>query len=146
MSDPDYLKHVEKTYDNYESIGKRLHEKFTDLRSAAPSYFDINVKRGGDAESYLTQLQDLSGPDAEKAGLDYWGYKPATVRFKDWADPAKRGNQANGARIGGSDSGLASTGLLGTAATTTAAIEFYRRRSEKRSRWRVQSTPSAESK
>jgi hypothetical protein len=86
MSEEAYTQHVTQTMDKYRGIGGELRETFGEVRAAEPSYFDVNVKRRRDAEGYVAQRAGAPEESKEALQQEFWGFKPATERFREYAD------------------------------------------------------------
>ena len=118
MSPQDYAKHVDVTRSEYERIGNDLKDIFGEIRTAEPSFFDVNVKSQGEAANYVAQLQSVPG-DTGAIRDSFWGFKPATTRFKEWHGGGSASHSQAGATA--SQSGFViPTGLV-LGATATAA-------------------------
>ena len=84
MPPQQYAAHVQKTLGDYDVIGQRLKSKFPQVQSAAPGYFDVNVKSRGQTQSYVDELENPQrDPDALRQ--EFYGWKPATQRFQEFA-------------------------------------------------------------
>jgi len=83
MSPEQYGQHATQTLGAYNEIGERLKSKFPQVQSASPGYFDVNVKSGRQTEDYVAQLQG-SQRDPDALHQEFYGYRPATQRFKEY--------------------------------------------------------------
>jgi hypothetical protein len=83
MSPEQYGQHATQTLGAYNEIGERLKSKFPQVQSASPGYFDVNVKSGRQTEDYVAQLQS-SQRDPDALHQEFYGYRPATQRFKEY--------------------------------------------------------------
>lgn len=120
MGDAEYAAHASRMQDEYQQIGNDLKDVFGEIRTAEPSFFDVNVKSKGEAADYVAQLQ-ARPREADSLRKSFWGYRPATARFKEWHGATSKADTPPGA--GSSSHGFGSPGLLaGIAAGTTAAI------------------------
>ena len=61
-----------------------LKSKYSQIRAAQPSIFDVNVKSGAQTKDYVAQMQ---GAERDLDGLheEFYGFKPATTRFPEFS-------------------------------------------------------------
>lgn len=111
MSPEAYKEHVNTVYNQYNEIGNELRESFGQIRSAEPSFFDVNVKRRGDTENYLAQRKGVKAGDAESLQQEFWGFKPATERFREFANPNTGTRTSSGGTAAPAVFGAALAGL-----------------------------------
>ena len=104
MSPQDYEAYVDEQFINYEQIGQALRSEFPQISNATPSYFDVNVKSRGASEKYLEQLS-TDAVDLDQERQRFYGFKPATERFKEFVGEPGIQNQPGGAPIGSNQTG-----------------------------------------
>ena len=125
MSPDQYGQHATQTIGAYNEIGKRLQSKFPQVQSATPGYFDVNVKSGRQTESYVAQLQN-SQRDPDALHQEFYGYRPATQRFKEYTGENQPYYLQDGTGPSGtpprSQLGAANPALLAAAAATGGGI------------------------
>jgi hypothetical protein len=128
MSDAAYRQHVLSKQDEYRQIGDELKRTFGNIRTADPAYFDVNVKSKGGAADYVTQLSNPER-DSDVLRQEFWGFKPARTRFKEYAGQSRPYYSQGGEGARAAQSGFASPALLGGTAVATAggiaAAEAY---------------------
>jgi len=83
MSTDEYKDTVERSYGQFETLGRNLEEEFGQVKAATPAYFDVNVKSLADTQDYLGQYGKAArDPDALRQ--EFYGFKPAQERFRQW--------------------------------------------------------------
>jgi hypothetical protein len=83
MSKDEYKDTVERSYEQFGKLGRNLEEKFGQIKSASPAYFDVNIKSLADTQDYLGQYGKAArDPDALRQ--EFYGFKPAQERFRQW--------------------------------------------------------------
>ena len=83
MSKDEYKDTVEKSYGQFETLGRNLEEEFGQVKAATAAYFDVNVKSLADTQDYLGQYGKAArDPDALRQ--EFYGFKPAQERFRQW--------------------------------------------------------------
>ena len=115
MSPQDYDRYVDETFIKFDQIGKSLRSEFSEISNANPSYFDVNVKSRRSAQEYVEQLEkDEVDLDAQRQ--DFYGFKPATERFQEYARENRLGYTPSGTPTGSPPAagitGSADPGLL----------------------------------
>jgi hypothetical protein len=108
ISPQDYKKHVENTHERYRQIGEGLKSKYPEVKAAEPSFFDINVKSNRSAQEFAAQRKNPAR-DPDVLNSEFFGYKPALTRFKEFGGEVRPYYSGHGADIGSPSE----TGLLG---------------------------------
>ena len=73
----------EKTYGQFQALSRNLEEEFGQVKAATPAYFDVNVKSLADTQDYLGQ-QGTASRDPDALRQEFYGFKPAQERFRQW--------------------------------------------------------------
>jgi hypothetical protein len=83
MSTDEYKDTVERSYEQFEKLGRSLEEEFGQVKAATPAYFDVNVKSLADTQDYLGQY-GTAARDPDALRQEFYGFKPAQERFRQW--------------------------------------------------------------
>lgn len=131
MGTDEYRNHATQTLGQYDVIGRNLKSKYPQIQAAQPAFFDVNVKSGGQAKDYVAQLSNPSR-DADVLHQEFYGFKPATTRFREFSGEAKPYYQGlreeppgpQGGGSSGTAKGVTAAGLLGLGANANALGPF----------------------
>ena len=126
MSPENYGAHVRQTFGAYDELGRNLKSKFPSIKASEPALFDVNVKPRRQTEDYVAQLS-MEGADADALNTEFFGYRPATDRFREYVgddkayDTRVRGGPGGtkGERGSITPGGLLGAGAVGAASTPT---------------------------
>lgn len=123
MSPEIYRGHVDQTFNSYDELGRNLRSQFGAIKSAEPALFDVNVKPRAQTENYLAQLSQ-GGTDVDALNTEFFGFRTATDRFREFTG----GDKAYDTRLrgrtggpGGKSKGSVSPGLLSSVAPVAIA-------------------------
>lgn len=115
MSKDEYKDTVGERYGQLRDLGEDLQAEFGQIKTAAPAYFDVNVKSLADTKDYLGQYGAKSR-DPEALRQEFYGFKPAQERFRQWEGqslPFYRKYKAPNLRRGKKAVGLGGLGFIG---------------------------------
>lgn len=119
MSSQEFQQYTAETYGEYNRIGAELQEIFPEIRTAQPSYFDINVKSKGEAGDYVAQLQ-ANPASTDTLREEFWKYRPAQERITKWY--GQDGTPNSSVSSGTSQSGYATPQALALLAPVGAGL------------------------
>jgi len=131
MSPDEYRNHASQTRAKFDVVGRNLKSKYPQIQAAQPSFFDVNVKSRAQTQDYVAQLQG-GQRDADALHQEFYGFKPATTRFREFSGedrPYYQGlrEEPPGPQGGGSSGtakGVTAAGLLGLGANANALGPF----------------------
>ena len=123
MSPEEYGQHATQTFGAYSEIATNLKAKYPEIQSAAPGYFDVNVKSRKQTAEYVAQLQNPQR-DPDALHQEFYGYRPATQRFKEFTGENQPYYSPDGEGVAptpaGSQQGSATPGTLAATAGLAA--------------------------
>jgi hypothetical protein len=122
----EYRNYVTQKLGKFDAVGRSLKSKYPQIQSAQPSFFDVNVKSRAQTKDYVAQLQGAKR-DPDVLHQEFYGFKPATTRFREFSGetrPYYQGLRASSAGTERAAKGLTAGGLLGTGVNANALGPF----------------------
>ena len=126
MSPDEYRNHATQTLGQFDVVSRNLKSKYPQIQAAQPSFFDVNVKSGAQTKDYVAQLQGAER-DPDVLHQEFYGFKPATTRFREFSGEARpyyQGLRASPDRTKRAAKGLTAGGLLGAGVNANALGPF----------------------
>ena len=126
MSPEIYGEYVREKLGVYDELGRNLRSKFPSIKASEAALFDVNVKPRRQTEDYVAQLS-MEGADADALNTEFFGYRPATDRFREYVGDDKAYDTRVRSGPGGTKGergsitpgGLLGAGAVGAASTPT---------------------------